>query len=89
MNKKNKLNLEMLEKWAVNNGYVKDSYGHFKKDKQDKDDKMTRLKIQKNTVRLEARVIDNHYGNRWVRLRSGYIKDLYLTEDGKLGGLKR
>jgi hypothetical protein len=42
-----------------------------------------RLKVSRIAVRYE---IKSHAG--WVRVRSGYLKNLTITADGKLAGMK-
>ena len=66
-----------FEAWATARGWAKDQWGHYHKGDR-------RFKLSKVTVRLEAKA-----GSAgWVRLRSGYISRLSITEDGKLHGMK-
>jgi hypothetical protein len=82
---------ELIE-WLKGKGYQKDTYGHYQK----KDDKgnVHRYKIQDISVRYETQInISDPYSNRpkheWVRLLSGYYKNLSLNEKNQLVGLKR
>uniref|UniRef100_A0A6M3JN62 Uncharacterized protein n=1 Tax=viral metagenome TaxID=1070528 RepID=A0A6M3JN62_9ZZZZ len=72
--------------WAISKGYTRDSYGHYQKT-SDKGT-ITRFKIQANSVRYErkALIVDH---NEWLRSTSGYYKNLSITPEGKLSGMKR
>ena len=74
-----------LEKWLVSMGYIKDKFGHYQKTFPS--GKTIRMKLSSTHVRrdIKARIIDH---NEWLRRGGGYFKDLYITQDGKLGGLK-
>lgn len=75
--------------WALLKGWVKDGYGHLQKESKGK---QYRFKIQASSVRYEVKI---HIGetqyskgqNEWVRIRSGYLKSLSITPEGKLHGL--
>ena len=71
--------------WAISKGYHKDKYGHLQKGEH-------RIKIQATSIRYEVKVhhpaaLYSGAKNEWMRLRSGYLKDLSIKE-GKLSGLK-
>jgi len=72
--------------WVVSKGYTKDSYGHYQKTSDA--GTVTRFKIQASSVRYErkAHIVDH---NEWLRSASGYYKDLSITHEGKLSGMKR
>lgn len=72
-----------LESWLVNQGYTRDKFGHYQKTGLF----TYRFKLQDISVRYErkAQIVDH---NEWLRIRSGYYKDLSITADGKLAGLK-
>ena len=74
-----------LENWLSGRGYIRDQFGHYHKTLNGID---YRFKMQDNSVRYErqARIIDH---NEWLRIKSGYYKNLSITEDGKLAGIKR
>jgi len=63
------------------NGYKKDAYGNYKK-KYEKGE--FRYKNTKIALRYEARLNTG----QWMRLRSAYWKDISVTEDNKIAGLK-
>ena len=66
--------------WATRNGWKLDRWGHLKKEF---DNGTHRLKLSRIAVRHEA-----HTPFGYARLASGYYKDLSITADGKLAGLK-
>ena len=76
---------EQLEQWTVGKGYVKDKWGHFQKVHEGK---AYRLKVSNIAVRQEVKVGYDGGGSDWVRIRSGYFKDLSITPDGRLAGLR-
>ena len=69
-----------LIKWATSQGWKLDRFGHLKKEF---DNGTHRLTLSRIAARHE---IHTPFG--WARLASGYYKDLQLTADGKLAGLK-
>ncbi len=82
---------QQLETWAEQHGFQKDKWGYFQKSNNGKE---YRLKLSNIAVRYEVKI--HHDGtkysqpdNEWIRLQSGYFKDLSITPDGKLVGLKR
>ncbi len=68
---------EELITWVTARGYRPDRWGHLHKGNY-------RLKLSRIAVRHEVRS-----GAGWVRLFSAYYKDLSITPEGKLAGLKR
>ncbi len=66
--------------WATRNGWKLDRWGHLKKEF---DNGTHRLKLSRIAARHE---ISTPFG--YARLASGYYKDLQLTADGKIAGLK-
>lgn len=74
------MNREQLTQWAVSRGWKMDRWGHLQKDQSN--GKTYRLKLSRIAVRYEVK---GEYG--WVRLRSGYLSRLSVSEDGKLSGL--
>ena len=89
MNAKQKMKLvEDITNLLVSHGYELTKYGTYQKlNKQT--GKMVRYKFTKIGLRKEAQVIFDDGSKSWVRLNSGYLKDLYITEDRKLGGLTK
>ena len=72
---------EQLIEWAITNGWKLDRHGHLQKSEHE-GLRRYRLKLSRIAVRYE---IHTHAG--WVRVRSGYFKDLSITAGGKLAGL--
>jgi len=66
--------------WAMHHGWTPNRWGHLKKEF---DNGTHRLKLSRIAARHE---IHTPFG--WARLASGYYKDLQLTADGKLAGMK-
>lgn len=77
--------VELID-WALNRGWWQDKYGHLQKQINDK---QYRLKLSTTAVRYEVRVKYDSGGSSWVRLSSGYYKDLSVSDDNKLVGLRR
>jgi hypothetical protein len=72
--------------WALANGWKQDRFGHLEKEEHEglrRGALWARLKLGKLAVRYE---VHSHAG--WVRVRSAYYKDLSITADGKLAGMK-
>lgn len=83
---------DALIKWACANGYSQDSWGHFQKThpgvQKDGSIRVTRLKISNSHVRYDTRsCIGSRY--EWLRVRSGYLKDVGINDNGQLTGLTR
>ncbi len=75
---------EQLENWLLGKGYLKDKFGHYQKQKGD----ITyRFKLSSISARYErqAYIIDH---NEWIRIGSGYYKNLHITSASKLAGIK-
>ena len=90
-----KLTKQAIINWATGRGWKLDKYGHLQKEFRGKDGetKQYRYKLSNTAMRYEVQVHHDggQYGkpsNEWLRLRSGYYKDLHITEEGKLSGLK-
>lgn len=65
--------------WAKANGWTEDRFGHFQKTNGTS---RYRLKLRSIAARYEVKTTHG-----WVRLRSGYYKNLNITADGKLAGM--
>ena len=65
--------------WAKANGWTEDRFGHMQKTNGAS---RYRLKLSSIAARYEAKT-----AHGWVRLRSGYYKNLNITADGKLAGM--
>jgi hypothetical protein len=74
-----------LIKWAIEHSYKLDNFGHYQKTVNDI---TTRLKLSNIAVRYErkAKIVDH---NEWIRLLSGYYKNLSINDKGQISGLKR
>jgi len=68
--------------WAESHGWTRDAWGHYQ-----------RVTPQGNRYRLKLSRIAARYEVRtevgWVRLMSGYYRDLSISPEGKLSGMKR
>ena len=73
---------DQLIEWAKANGWELDRFGHLQKVEHE-GLRHYQLKLSRIAVRYE---IKSHAG--WVRVRSGYLKNLTITADGKLAGMK-
>lgn len=73
-----------FERWVISRGYKKDSYGHYQK--ANEKGTIHRFKMQAHSVRYEKKVkIVDH--NEWIRIASGYYKNLRLTIEDRLSGM--
>ena len=81
-----KMKRQELENWLISKGYSKDKFGHYQI--TDNGGTTYRFKMQTNSTRYEkqAYIVDN---NEWLRIMSGYYKNLSITPEGKLAGMKR
>lgn len=84
------MNVTELTQWLESKGYNRDIYGHYQK--EDSNGKVYRFKLQDNSVRHEVKITipGSEYSkpkNEWLRIRSGYYKNLSLVND-KLHGLR-
>ncbi len=82
--------LQLIE-WAKQHGFTEDKFGHYQKSANGKE---YRLKISNVAVRYEVKIHHDKTeyspaSSEWLRLQSGYFKDLSITAEGKLAGLKR
>lgn len=82
MSTKNEIKLQQIEAWALGQGFSKDRFGNMKKSHNGKE---YRLKFQALTIRYEVRTESGD----WVRIRGGYIRDIWITPEGKIAGMRR
>ena len=82
MSTKNERKVREIQAWALEHGYTQDRYGNLKKEHGGK---QYRLKIQAVSVRYEVRTESGD----WVRIRGGYFKDITITPEGKIAGMRR
>ena len=76
---------EEVANWAIGKGWKRGTRPSprllfYKNEGEDQ----YRLVISKLSVRYEVKLHD-----RWMRLYSGYLKGLSISDEGKLKGLKR
>ena len=71
---------EQMINWAAKQGWKLDRWGHLQKEFANG---THRLKLSRIAARHE---IKTPFG--WARIHSGYYKDLSITADGKLAGMK-
>ena len=65
--------------WATRNGWKPDRWDHLQKELSSA---TYRLKLSRIAARYEVKS-----SAEWVRLRSGYYKDLRITPDDQLAGM--
>jgi len=86
------LTKELLGNWLFDKGYKRDKFGHYTRTAVDPHleggSVTTRFKMRANSVRYEkqCKIVDH---NEWIRLASGYYKNISITSEGKLAGMKR
>lgn len=68
--------------WATANGWELDRFGHLHKVEQE-GLRHYRLKLSRIAARFEIKTTHG-----WTRVRSAYFKNLSITADGKLAGMK-
>ncbi len=86
-----------LENWVISKGYSKDKFGHYTRRviNAHLEDGIvtTRFKMQSNSVRYEKQIEVSDYKDglvhEWMKLAGGYYKNLSITPEGKLSGMKR
>ena len=82
----------ILIELLINNGWVADRYGHYKKDFKTKEGIMTyRFKFQETSFRYEVKscVELDSFGKKekvtnWVKLDGEYYSKIVVTEDGSI-----
>jgi len=70
-------------KWAKSRGWIEDRWGHLQKISSGT---KYRFYISKISIRHEYWL---ETLGEWHKLRSGYLKDLSITPEGKLTGMKK
>ena len=70
---------DQLIDWAQANGWRLDRFGHLQKTNGSA---QYRLKLSRIAARYETKT-----SHGWIRLRSGYYRDLVITADGRLAGM--
>jgi hypothetical protein len=78
-----------LINWLISKGYTKDNYGHYQ---VTRNGEKIRVKIQATSARYEKQInlptYDGKSEHEWLRIRSGYYKDLSINDKGQLSGMK-
>ncbi len=91
------LSKQQLKEWALRHGYSEDKYGNMVKTMPSAisghEPKEYRLKFQDTSLRREVKVKHSATkyspaSSEWVRLTSGYYKDLSIDKKDKLAGMK-
>ena len=85
-----KITKQQIIDWATSRGWKLDKWGHLQKEINGK---QYRFKLSSTAMRYEFKVHHpgGQYGgpsSEWVRLRSGYYKDISFTPEGKISGLR-
>ena len=73
--------------WAKSKGWKEDKFGHLQKENNIGDH--FRFKLSAISVRYESQLTFYDNKHEWFRHGSGYYKDLSITSDGKLSGMRR
>ena len=86
-----KMTVAEFKTWAKSRGWVEDKWGNMQKTIGDHE---YRFKISSTSVRDEVKVRHpagkySSAKSEWVRISSGYFKDLHFTAEDKLGGMRR
>ena len=76
-----------FEQWAIRHGYTKDRFGHWQKTSERGSE--YRWKLSKVMARHEIKVKHTDGSNEWVRISSGYLKNLEIRSDDKIRGTVR
>ena len=89
MTVKQKMKLvEDITNLLVSYGYELTRYGTYQKlNKQTGN--MIRYKFTEIGLRKEVQSVFSDGSKSWSRLSSGYLKDIYITEDRKIGGMTK
>jgi len=77
-----------IQTWLILKGYAKDRFGHYIKDTTDRAGQPIkyRFKFQDTSIRRE---VWSKEISEWVRLNSGFYKDLSINDKDQLAGLRR
>jgi len=78
------LTKEQFIEWAQNTGWQEDRYGHLQKTIGGEN---YRFKIGRYSVRYEKKIKFADGKSEWLRLFSGYFKNLRIIPNGKVYGL--
>ena len=76
---------EELIEWAKRHGFSNDRFGHYQRETGI--GSIYRLKLSNISARYEKKIALSNK-NEWIKLASGYYKNLSIMPDDKLSGLK-
>lgn len=82
MIKKKRDGIKAIKEWCVNDGWVEDQYGNFKK--TDSNENSVRIKLGKNSARYE---IKDPFG--WKRIKTVFYSKFFIDDNGKSQGWVR
>lgn len=79
--------------WAKQRGWKKDPYGNLRKEKTDPVShhiKVYRFKLNKYSARYEVQDVGNGElrQSRWIRLRTGFYKNLSIDSKNRVVGFR-
>jgi len=86
MAEKKKTTKQQIIDWALGGGWHWDKWGHLQK--TDSTGRQYRIKLSSTAMRYEVKVTHGRGDSEWMRLRSGYYKDISIHPTNKLAGLK-
>lgn len=76
--------------WAKSRGWTEDKYGHLQKRIGfGTISNLIRFKLSSTAIRYEKQITMSDGKHEWLRLYSGYYKDLRINSKNQLVGLKR
>lgn len=79
-----------IKQFFLSKGWKSDRFGHMKKTTSD--GRLYRIKFQATSIRWEVQCVhpnDKFTPSSWVRLYTGFFKQLSISADGKLVGMKK
>ncbi len=82
---------EQIIEWAFGKGWVQDKYGNLRKAWNGRS---YRIAFRKKKVRYEVLQdtpddVNANFTPGWITLSKAFYKDLSISDDGKLNGMKR
>jgi hypothetical protein len=81
------LTKDELKTWLISRGFTEDKFGHFQKHSPLQINVIYRYKIQDISVRFEKQ-IEVCGKHEWLKIKSGYLKNLSINEETHLVGMK-
>lgn len=85
--------IEQIKTVLREHRYVEDAHGNFVKEEVGPPFRKVRYYFTNVSLQKESQIPASEIGGykqpaRWVRIRSGYLKDITVSTDGKITGLK-